>query len=60
MNFTEFRERQITLFKKMWTEKEISRAGETFIDKENQLEDFCDNIDLGKFTFYLQYLLLLT
>lgn len=44
----------------MWTEKEISRAGETFINSENKLEDFCDNVDLGKFTYYLKYMQLIT
>lgn len=43
----------------MWTEKEISRAGETFINSENKLEDFCDNVDLGKFTYYLKYMQLI-
>ena len=61
MNFTRISQKQITLFlENMWTSKEISRAGETFINKENKLEDFCDEVDLGKFTFYLQYMQLLT
>ena len=31
----------------MWSEKELSRIGKTFINGENKLEDFCGLADLG-------------
>ena len=33
----------------MWTKRELSRIGKTFIDGDNNLESICDSIDLGIF-----------
>ena len=39
----------------MWTEKELSRIGSTFINAENILETICDSSDLGIFKKSYRY-----